>query len=299
MSWKGLELNSCPSCSSKSILSAGRRKDGATVSRCSECGLGFLNPMPTDDEISDMYKSYYSRGDGTGYVGYRVDWHGTGLDRLLWDALTRFSPDLHTMLDVGCAYGTRVLFFNRRGLKAKGIDISNEAVEEGVKKGLDLSVCRFEDFRTESLYDAMTMIDFVEHLASPGAWSSKLGSLTRTGSLLAILTPDFDCYGDYGEKWIGYNLSFEHVLFYNRRALARVLKEAGFTPLFCANVKSAGPVVSDSESERHRIMGRLLHLVRGERLYAAWRAEIERLRWRQLLSSTRRENSLLVVAKRL
>lgn len=300
LDWKGRSVTKCPSCSSTDLASAGARKDQAIVSRCVDCGLGFLNPMPTEDEIALMYSGYFSREDGTGYADYKIDWRGTGLDRLLWDVIERNHTGPRSVLDVGCAFGSRVMYLKKRGLRATGVDISREAVDCGCGKGLDLHACRFEDFNSDATFDVVTMIDFVEHLNLPGTWAAKLESLTHRNSLVAILTPDFDCYFDYGERWIGYNLSFEHLLFFNRKSLASVLERFGFTVITSANVRTANPIMSEKRTvDANKGLRRMIKVAHGDRLLAAWRRMNDRLMWRGLVRSDRRENSLLIVAKRL
>ncbi len=71
MTWIGNVVRECPVCSSSDFINAGKRKDSAKVSKCRNCGVGFLNPMPTDREIQEMYSDYYARNDGIGYSGYR------------------------------------------------------------------------------------------------------------------------------------------------------------------------------------------------------------------------------------
>jgi hypothetical protein len=94
--------------------------------------------------------------------------------------------------------------------------------------GIDIHLGRFEEFPSTKPFDIVTMIDFIEHLPSPEPWILKAKELTHASSSLVILTPDFDCYRAYGERWTGYNQSYEHVLFYSRRSLGSLLERHGF-----------------------------------------------------------------------
>jgi len=304
--WKGLTVKRCPSCSSEEFKPAGRRMDGSSVSVCSRCGLGFLNPMPTGREIEEMYSNYFKRNDSIGYNDYPTWPHTTSLDYLLADLIKRYERSKpRSLLDVGCAYGARVAFFKKLGFRATGVDISEEATSHGRKKwNLDLKAVRFEEFAPKETYDVVTMIDFVEHISEPLLWTEKLDALTHKDSLLLILTPDFDCRSVYGDKWIGYNASLEHVLFHNRRSLSCIFGQIGFGILFASNVKSMPPTVDQAETKPKLRSSILEHLRKLKAIEAAKNIDtyrqsvMHKLTWRGLLSSDNLENSLLIVARK-
>lgn len=303
--WKGSIVDQCPLCSSSRLSSAGKRKDGAEVSKCDDCGVGFLNPMPNEHEIARMYTDYYNREDGIGYTKYPVRLAAAGLDYLLWNIVKPHVKSGSTLLDVGCAYGARVDFFRRRGLKSSGVDMSGEAVTYGRQNwNLDLRATKYEELDESGVFDIITMIDFVEHLPAPNDWARKTKTLTHWGSLVLILTPDLDCYGDYGEKWIGYNTSFEHVLFYNRQALGNVLRKHGFEIAMTTNVKSAPPVATASQVESstadsiREAAGSLSSFPITTTLMQLRIDLMAKLTWQRLAMNNPRQNSLLVVARR-
>jgi len=259
--------------------------------------------MPTNEEIREMYSGYYSRNDGIGYVGYRSTPSISAIDFAIWDSIKRFGDTPSTSLDVGCAFGGRVAFLRRKGLRASGIDIMKEAVDFGRNRwNLDLRLGRFEDFEPDTTFDVITMIDFIEHLSSARSWSGRVKSLTRPNSLLLILTPDFDCYLEYGERWVGYNLSFEHVLFYNRQSLEYVLGKIGFTKAMAINFRPLPPIFVPSSDKRPSSLEILYTQL--SRFPGVARLNDVRVRvsaaviWRKLLEYGERQNSLLFVAKR-
>ncbi len=256
--------------------------------------------MPNELEIEKMYSNYFSRDDGIGYSDYPKEFVVRPIDHLLWDSLIRYSKSASTLLDVGCAYGTRTRFFAKKGLKVSGIDISEDAVAYGRQRwGLDLRAGRFESLDIDKKFDAITMIDFVEHLSS-GRWAQKLGQLTHPGSLVMILTPDFDCYADYGESWTGYNTSYEHVMFYNRQALATILGSCGYEDVVVTNIRSP-PTADSLESapgvDKAGLFGRGSYLMRK---LPVLRANISSLlTWRKLPLNSPRQNSLLFIARKI
>jgi len=306
MEWEGVRLGKCPQCSSVSISPAGKRGDGATVSECCDCGLGFLNPMPTSEEIQGMYDMYYSRDDGIGYEAYGKGSSPLPVDYVLLDVLKSLGHlKGDTILDVGCATGSRVAYFKNMGFIASGIDISAEAVDYGRKTwGVDLHLGRFEDFPGTKLFDIVTMIDFIEHLPNPESWTQKVKELTHISSSLFILTPDFDCYRAYGERWVGYNRSYEHVLFYSRRSLGNLLERFGFRAKGSLSLSTL-PVTIETSARQDKVPGAAgkianvrVKLPAMEKIIRLAFSTKERLTYERLISRDSCANSLLFYADR-
>ena len=86
-------------------------QDKYSVMKCSNCGLSFLDPIPSQEELEKIYsKDYYFSTDSnqTGYSDYKKD-----MDLIVLTAIRRYrmimskiknSNDIK-LLDVGCAYG--------------------------------------------------------------------------------------------------------------------------------------------------------------------------------------------------
>lgn len=262
--------------------------------------------MPTYVETARMYSGYYRRSDGVGYKEYPIHRRATALDYLLMECIEEYSDKPSTLLDVGCAFGNRVEFFRKRGFSAIGIDISEDAVKYGIEcRNLDIRLGKYEDFEASVEFDVVTMIDFIEHMRSPSLWLWKTRSITHRGSLLLLLTPDFDCYRDYGVDWVGYNTAFEHVLFYNRRSLGLLLLQAGFEVVHSANIKTMFPTTGHSANSTwsESVKGNLMMRLAGNRLLGRlinmWMDINDRIAWARISSNINRQNSLLIVARRV
>jgi 2-polyprenyl-3-methyl-5-hydroxy-6-metoxy-1,4-benzoquinol methylase len=309
--WTGVNLKSCPACSSTRFEPAGRRKDGATVSRCSECGIGFLNPMPTDAEIQGFYHDYFARKDGIGYENYSRRLGTDYLDYLIWDTISSLrNPRGCSVLDVGCAFGSRVAFLRKGGMKATGVDVSTEAVEHGKKNwNLDLHVGKFEDFEFEGKFDFITMIDFIEHVPVPDLWARKMKKISNEGCVLLIHTPDFDYYSRVGERWVGYSKSYEHVLYYNRQSIRSLLSTNGFSVLAEMSLNLAGETMDRLEIGNESKSDILTRTTTGLRKLGLRQNRIDQIRgfagdvlrgirWRKILTTSSPYDSLFVIARK-
>ena len=257
LKWKGEPLANCPSCGSSKIDRCGVRKDSAIVFECVNCGLGFLNPMPITNEIAQFYKDYYNRSDGFGYTSYTEMGDFYWLDYYMLARLKEFGIRSGSrILDIGCANGNKVLFFNKKGFQAKGIDLSEEATTFGrTKFGLDLHRTSIEDYTTQERFDAIIMLDFIEHIRNPNAWAEKVSELLKPNGVVVITTPNFILQQMVGDNWIGFNMSFEHLYFFSPNSIKSLIDRVGMKVEFETSFKSM-PISSISTEDVNELSWR-------------------------------------------
>ena len=264
--------------------------------------------MPTDKEIGQMYSEYYSRSDGIGYAEYSKEIEPERMNYLILKTLQEYLGKREIeVLDVGCAYGALVAFLRKWGIKASGVDFSQEAVAYGKKTwNLDLTAAPLEEFRPQKKYDAITMVSFVEHLAKPDTWVNVAGNLIKDKGILVIMTPDFDCYDIYGTNWIGYNLSYEHILFFNGKSLERCLVSAGFEIIKTCNLKILDPVKNMDRSFRFdddvvypmfRLLRKFNFLPYQITRMSEW--FFNGITFRKIIGENRKDHSILLVARKI
>lgn len=230
--------------------------------RCRRCGLIYLNPRPTLEEMdryypqhyepftrAEMAKSWYSR------LAYRVAIakrchiasHRRSVRRAL---LHRFPLDRTTvpqpaaghtgsaathgqglgrLLDVGCGDGDFMLGMQQRGWEVHGLDISPVAVTLARQKGLDVFQGKLLDANyPEAGFDRVTMWDVLEHLHDPEVQLARVVQLLRPGGRLVATFPNPHCldFRLFGSAWTGLDIP-RHVYVYTRPALLAMLERAG------------------------------------------------------------------------
>mgnify|MGYP001608605328 CR=1 FL=1 len=82
-------------------------------------------------------------------------------------------PKAKTILDLGCGTGSVLLFFNQRGFKLHGIDISKEMIVEARKKvpNAILSIEDMRHFKLDRNFDViLCLFDSMNHLLSRKDW---------------------------------------------------------------------------------------------------------------------------------
>lgn len=212
-----------------------RRQDGYSIVRCAGCGLRFLSPQPTGADLDLLYgEDYYVSDDsrGRGYDGYVTEaenWRRTFRDRL------RDLPATPgKLLDVGAATGFFVEQAKASGWEASGVEPSPWAAEYArTELGVDVHTGTLESMRfDDGTFDAVTLWEVIEHLPDPGATLNEVKRILRPGGTLVLSTPDAGSLAARlsGRRWLGWRKVPEHLFFFDRPNLDRLLDQAGFRP---------------------------------------------------------------------
>jgi SAM-dependent methyltransferase len=143
---------------------------------CRRCGLGYLDPRPTVDEIGRYYPTRYydHRGDALPRYERQAAYVPGGPGRLL---------------DVGTARGDFLAVMVRRGWETVGIERSPDT--ETVA-GVDVHHERFpEDCSLrDGSFDVITAWAVFEHLHDPAAAFRACARLLRPGGRLVVQVPN-------------------------------------------------------------------------------------------------------------
>jgi 2-polyprenyl-3-methyl-5-hydroxy-6-metoxy-1,4-benzoquinol methylase len=218
----------CPACSSASTT---RLRIGVfgpcALHRCDACGSEFVHPQPTDERLRRIYGADY-------YKPWTVESGETV------DAIKRatFAPMLEacritagsTVLDVGCATGSFLAEAARRGARVYGIDLNPEAINEARERvpqaTLHVGVAADQPFPGVD-FDAIVMIDFLEHVRDPAAELRTIAAWMKPDSRLVISTPRVDSplHRALGRHWPQYRE--EHLTYLSRSGLTTLLGRCG------------------------------------------------------------------------
>ena len=252
-------LECCPSCLAREHWEVDRRGEcGLRI--CQRCSLLFVSPRPTREETDAIYSREYFEGTSEfgnpegyqahagGYLArarFLVDWlrSKTGMSGGRW-------------LDVGCGPGYLVEAAALAGFEASGVDVSLDAVEAGIGRGLQLQHGAAEDLvrMVKPGVQVVSMLDTLFHVREPRQVLSAASELLSPGGIL--LAGPFDL-GPGPSIAPGQSRRFdfeklgvpEHLSFVNQRSMECVLPELGFTQLrFEPMVQSPGAVIKKHAS---------------------------------------------------
>ncbi len=214
---------------------------GFNICRCRNCGLLYVNPRPSAEDITKVYdRSYFSNGEDCpdrGYYGYYAyeeseeqikDTFRPRLDRIE----SILGAGRGKLLDIGCAMGFFMSVAEERGWRAHGTDVSEEAASKTGKLFGDrfyrgtVEQATFE--RTS--FDAVTLWDVIEHLPDPSGTLKTVNGLMKPGGVIALVTPDAGSLAAalLRSKWPEFRRVEEHIYFFSGKTLAAMLENNGF-----------------------------------------------------------------------
>lgn len=213
-----------------------------TFERCESCGSLFVRDPPKAPRLDALYagRSYFVGGGfgaaGSkglpGYRDYLVDRpHIEQKFSELLDHVERHVPG-GRLLDVGAGPGYLLNLSRARGWDVSGIDANPWAVREARDRlGLDVRVGKLEDADfPDASFDAVAMLDLIEHVPQPAELLSEAARVTRPGGALALLTPDAGSPVSraLGARWPEVTRVPEHLVLFTLRGLVELLGRHGW-----------------------------------------------------------------------
>ena len=170
------------------------------VMECRVCSQIFLDPLPSPDEIRELFEALYSRGEGSvpeleNYYGYCYDDRPSNplvQQYESWLEKIEATRDPGRLLDVGCGTGLFLAVARRRGWEPFGVDESVEATDHARDHfGLDPWLGEFEVFSGQGqLFDLITGWDVIEHVRDPVGLLESARRCLAPGGIIALSTPN-------------------------------------------------------------------------------------------------------------
>jgi 2-polyprenyl-3-methyl-5-hydroxy-6-metoxy-1,4-benzoquinol methylase len=219
------------------------------ILRCASCDLVRADPLPSLAEKEVVETRGYT--DATAFPEVRdffANCHRDFVEDPVIRGMRRHLERLEQktggpgkLLDVGAGTGILMHLAHERGWQPHGIDICALTAEKAKREfGLEVVVAPFEEHDFGGRFDAVTMLDVLEHVVDPLATLQRAHDLLRPGGALAIAVPNQRCLlttvvGTYarlrGQAANG--LLFKlyvppHLHYFTPQTLRRVVEAAGF-----------------------------------------------------------------------
>ena len=209
---------------------------GYKVNICDNCGVRYLDPQPSDEELSKIYSnSYFLGGEDTNSreLVYRLKRTTASLylDQFMKEVGLKNISNSGSLLEIGCGMGDFLIEAQSKGFEVSGLEVSDYLVQltnqrlglKCVEKG-DIEASKF----SPGSFDIITFFDVIEHVRKPISFMKKVNELLKVSGKIFLVTPSLDSWSAriMGKNWVEYKV--EHLFYFNKKSLRLLLEQTGF-----------------------------------------------------------------------
>ena len=194
------------------------------LSRCNRCSHVFANPCPSQKIIQSLYEEIED-------PAYQDEARGRSKNfQRIVKSLNKIHPERGRLFDIGAATGILLNIAKNQGWEVDGIEPSRWAV--GMAKEQYHIAIREGLFEKAALprehYDAVTMVDFIEHIPHPLDAVSMAHQILIPGGILCLVTPDIGSLAAriFRKKW--WHFRPGHLGYFSKKSVGFLLKRIGF-----------------------------------------------------------------------
>lgn len=234
-----MEIINCNLCENNNTTFLFSAKDRAThkgffnIVMCNKCGLIFLNPRPSEEEIKDFYPpNYHSRP-----TTFRSNFENANIWNIPWNKAMEIKsiPILKyfksgKILDIGCGDGSLLKYLKNQGWDTYGVEIQ-ESASQYAAQILDLNIFngRIEDTNFSADFDVITLFHVLEHLHNPIRTLKIAYSLLKDNGILIIEVPNFASFESklFKSSWVGIAAPL-HLFHFTPLSIRKLLEKVGF-----------------------------------------------------------------------
>jgi SAM-dependent methyltransferase len=228
--------DTCPGCgSTRASGPLAFRGDGLPIKECADCGLIYVDPVPTRSALYARYDDGYFTGQsdffrGADYRELRDRSIGEGNVTGFREIAAHFDLAGLSILEIGCATGALLQSLSRfHPARMVGIDLASSAVEFGRSRyGLDLRATTLEDAAfAPAQFDLIVMVDLIEHVFDLDGFMNRVLHCLKPGGAIYITTPDAGGFRAAGDRWCHLYLNYEHVHYFSVESLTSLARRRG------------------------------------------------------------------------
>jgi len=206
------------------------------IRRCVQCGFEQTSPVPTLEELTELYETHYNFGgeSGTLYTRLRERFLFSFLYRVwTWldgDVAFHLRRGTGRLLDIGCNEGRGLRLYARNGFRAEGLELNENAARVARGAGFDVHTGLLEEFKPVSGFDVAVLSNVLEHSLEPRQMLVDASRILAPGGQLWISCPNSQSWlrWVFGRSWINWHVPF-HISHFSPETLRKLLDETGYT----------------------------------------------------------------------
>lgn len=208
---------------------------------CKKCGLVFINPQPSEEELKKYYEknNYVSKDGKRTYSKEKLIEENKIQEYYVRFLKKHVDPQkFPKVLDYGCGFGSFLEYLKNYGYQPEGLEPAEEIADRTAEIfGFPVykQILRENDLSNEK-YDIVTGIMVIEHSGDPLADLKEANRLLKNGGYVYLVTPDFEKIR-INKGWNKY-FKFVHTFYFTRKTLSSILNQAGFEVEFVWQIPS-------------------------------------------------------------
>ena len=201
------------------------------IDKCNDCGLVFLNPMPTEEFLTSLYPvTYYSYQD---FYEKKQSFFKRFVKKYLLNIRT-FDPVFKSpgkMLDIGCGSGQFLFSMKKKGWEVHGVEVNENAAKLGNElENLNIHIGSLltSNYETDS-FDYIRSNHSFEHMTNPKEVLTEIHRILKPGGKLLIGVHNIDSFNArFFKKYWWYLGAPTHTFNYSVATLSKMLDQCGF-----------------------------------------------------------------------
>jgi 2-polyprenyl-3-methyl-5-hydroxy-6-metoxy-1,4-benzoquinol methylase len=211
------------------------RQDGLVIHECAACGLAYIDPRPSSEQLARYYSEGYFNGakDFFQNKDYCLE-RDNGIRNKdvtgYREIVNHLDLSGKSVLDIGCASGALLYLMRECGAReVVGIDSAAYPIAFGVDNyGLDLRCTDLENaMLPDAHFDLITLIDVIEHVENLHSFLTELRRVLKPSGYLLIITPNYLSYFLARDQWTCLYKDFEHLQYFSEQSLREVFRSTG------------------------------------------------------------------------
>lgn len=213
------------------------------VYACDVCGHRWLDWKPTEEELEQLYSTYYPRSSRSldtfeplqRKSGLRAWWQGRNAAAAFW------VPRDVRVLDIGCGFGEGLAYHRERGCDVHGVEADHNVRRVADALGLDIHIGVFSAslYAAES-FDYVVMDQVLEHAVDPVWMLEQVRTVLKPGGAAVVATPNARGFGArvFGARWIHWHAPY-HLQYFSDESLTALARRCDFEVDRLSNVTNS------------------------------------------------------------